>query len=362
MTIDLTLDDEQQLLAESVRAFVQRDCPPDRVRAGDGRHDAGLWQTIAAAGWTGIALPEATGGFGRGLLHLAVVCEELGRGAVSSPLVASAAGAALPIAWAGTDDQRRRWLPALASGERVGTLAHLEPGMQHASDPVGLSGAVPLRGTKVLVPWAPVADLLVVTTKDGVRVIDGAAGDVVRVTTHAGLGVEPLGTVELGDAPAEPLGDRDASGVVGRALDHAAVASLAYAVGVMESMLASSVQHARDRHQFGRPIGSFQAVAHRCVDMRTDIDACRYLAYQAAWALDRGESAEVEVGAALSYGLDAARRVAMHAHQVHGAIGFSTEHDLHLSTRRAKAFELTYGPASWYRERLAGAMGLHTSL
>jgi len=361
VSIDLTLDDEQRMLTESVRAFVQRDCPPTRVRAMEGEHDAALWQTIATAGWTGIALPEAADGAGRGLLHLAVVCEELGRGAVSSPLISSVITAASPIAWAGTDDQRRRWLPALARGDRVGTLAHFEPGMHHASDAVRLPGSLPLHGTKVLVPWAPVADLLVVTTTEGLRVIDTMQRDEVRVRPHAGLGVEPLGAVELDGAAAEPLGNSHDTAVVARALDHAAVASLAYAVGVMEAMLTLSVEHARDRHQFGRPIASFQAVAHRCVDMRTDIDACRYLAYQAAWALERGDQSDAEVTAALSYGLDAVRRVAMHAHQVHGAIGFSTEHDLHLYTRRAKAFELVHGPAARYRERLASAMGLGAS-
>jgi alkylation response protein AidB-like acyl-CoA dehydrogenase len=136
------------------------------------------------------------------------------------------------------------------------------------------------------------------------------------------------------------------------------VAGLAYAVGAAERALEMTVQHARDREPFGRPIGSFQAVAHRCVDMRTDVDACRYLAYQAAWRLDRGGDPDLEVGAAKSYGNEALRRVFTHAHQVHGAIGFSTEHDLHLFTRRAKAFELTYGSAALHRERMARAMGL----
>ena len=118
------------------------------------------------------------------------------------------------------------------------------------------------------------------------------------------------------------------------------------------------MQHARDRHQFGRPIGAFQAVAHRCADMRSEVDACRALALRAAWALDRGDDDELAVAAALAYANDALRRVAMHAHQVHGAIGFSTEHDLHLFTRRIKAFELTYGSTARHQERLATAIGL----
>jgi alkylation response protein AidB-like acyl-CoA dehydrogenase len=119
-----------------------------------------------------------------------------------------------------------------------------------------------------------------------------------------------------------------------------------------------TLAYACDRWQFGRPIGSFQAVAHRCVDMRTDLDACRYLMYRAAWALDRNPSLELDVASALAYGTDALRRLFMHAHQVHGAIGFSTEHDLHLYTRAAKASELLYGSASHHLETVATAMGL----
>ncbi len=143
-----------------------------------------------------------------------------------------------------------------------------------------------------------------------------------------------------------------------RSLDCAAVAQLAYAVGAAERTLEMTVAYAGDRMQFGRAIGSFQAVAHRCVDMRTDLDACRYLIYRAAWALDRDAPSELEVASALAYGTDALRRLFMHAHQVHGAIGFSTEHDLHLYTRAAKASELTYGSASHHLDTVATAMGL----
>ncbi|HEX5097185.1 MAG TPA: acyl-CoA dehydrogenase family protein, partial [Acidimicrobiia bacterium] len=139
------------------------------------------------------------------------------------------------------------------------------------------------------------------------------------------------------------------------------VTALAYTVGAAESALDLSVQHARDRQQFGTPIGSFQAVAHRCADMRAEIDACRLLAYRAAWALG-GDHEHVDVAfavsSALGYAKDALRRVAMHAHQVHGAIGFSTEHDLHLFTRRVKAFELTAGSTARHQERFASSIGL----
>lgn len=359
--MDLQLTDEQRLLAETARAFVARSCPPGRVRdLEEHGPDPGLWQAMAALDWPGLALPEQHGGAGRGMAELTIVCEQLGRGAVPSPLATTVALAALPVLWAGSAEQRDRWLPALTRGGRIGTLALVEAGMGDEWDTPTMPGTGALTGTKLLVPWAETADLLVVATADGLRVVETeAAGRVVRVAAHDALGGDPLASVELENCEAEPLGaDDGARAIVDRVLDHAAVASLGYAVGVAERMLELSVQHARDRRQFDRPIGAFQAIAHRCADMRADVDACRYLAYQAAWALDRAGTADAEVSAAKSYANDALRRIAMHAHQVHGAIGFSTEHDLHLFSRRAKAFELSYGRTARHRERLASAMGL----
>ena len=163
----------------------------------------------------------------------------------------------------------------------------------------------------------------------------------------------------LDGARGEPLGAPGAaSAALVRALDRGAVATLAYMVGAAERALEMTVDHARTRVQFGRPIGSFQAVAHRCVDMRTDLDALRHLVWQAAWSLEAGREAPLAVSAAIAYGSEALRRLFMHAHQVHGAIGFSTEHDLHLFTRRAKAAELQWGSPARHHERVARAMGL----
>ncbi len=360
--MDLTLTDEQQMLADSARAFVERECPPARVReiaADPAGLDRDLWAAMASLGWPGLLVEEAHGGAGGGLVDLAVLCEALGRGPVPSPLVATATLAALPIAWAGTDEQRARWLPALAAGEAIGTLAVIEPGGRDEWDQPEMAGGPRLHGTKLLVPWAGAVDVVLVATADGLHLVEPCRGGVTSAR-HDDLGADPLFALELRDAPAEPLGaggdDHDA--ILGRALDHAAVAQLAYAVGAAERALELAVQHARDRHQFGRPIGAFQAVAHRCVDMRTDLDACRYLACRAAWALDEGGPADLEVGAAKAYANDAVRRIFGHAHQVHGAIGFSTEHDLHLYTRRAKSFELTYGTTTRHLDRVATAMGL----
>lgn len=361
--MDLTLTDEQQMLAESARSFVARSCPIERLRGlsqGATGFEPDLWWEMAALGWAGLTIPESYGGAGRGVLELAVLTEALGTGPVPSPLVASAALAALPIASEGTEAQRDRWLPALASGAAVGTMAITEPGMTDEWDVPRLAGDESLTGTKLLVPWAGAADVLLVATTDGIRLIEPARGGVVT-ERHRDLGAEPLFVLELDDAPAERLGANGVevhAGAVRRALDAAATAQLAYVAGAAERALEMTVSHACERHQFGRPIGSFQAVAHRCVDMRTDLDACRFLAYRAAWALDEDIPRELEVAAAKAYANEAMRRIFVHAHQVHGAVGFSTEHDLHLFTRQGKAFELSYGTTARHLDRVAAAMSL----
>jgi alkylation response protein AidB-like acyl-CoA dehydrogenase len=358
--MDLTPSDEQRMLAASGRDFVVRSCPVARVRdivQDPIGFDRNLWDEMRALGWCGIAIAEAHGGAGRGILELALLCEALGRGPVPSPLVVSTTLAAFPIASIGTDDQRARWLPALAAGAAIGTMAILEPGDRDEWSPARLMGGVVLRGQKVAVPWAGVASVVVVRAADGLYLVEPDPATV-TIERHRDLGVEPLFAVEFRDAAADRLGGDRHDAAFSRSIDCAAIAQLAYAVGAAERTLEMTVAYARDRLQFGRPIGSFQAVAHRCVDMRTDLDACRYLMYRAAWALDRNAPSELEVASAQAYGTEALRRLFMHAHQVHGAIGFSTEHDLHLYTRAAKASELAYGSASHHLETVATAMGL----
>ncbi len=348
------------MLAASGRDFVQRSCPIARVRdivqdpLGFART---LWDELSAVGGSGLATDEAHGGAGGGILELALLCEALGRGPVPSPLVVSTTLAALPIAWIGTDAQRTRWLPALASGAAIGTMAILEPGHRDEWSPARLIGGVELRGQKVAVPWAGVANVVVVRAADGLYLVEPDPATL-AIERHRDLGAEPLFAVEFRDAAAERLGGDDHDAAFRRSIDCAAIAQLAYAVGAAERTLEMTVAYAGGRVQFGRPIGAFQAVAHRCVDMRTDLDACRYLMYRAAWALDRNAPWALEVASAQAYGTDALRRLFMHAHQVHGAIGFSTEHDLHLYTRAAKASELLYGSASHHLEIVATAMGL----
>ena len=327
--MNLERTDEQRMLADSARGWLARACPLPVVRALEASErgfDADHWRAVADLGWTGLLIPEEHGGAGRAMVDFAVLCEELGRALFPSPLVPSTTLGALPLLWSG----HTRWLPDLADGTTIATLIP-EPG--------------------ALVAFAAHADLALAVHDDELFLTDTFVSE--RVDS---IGGEPLHRVTVDPSSGETIGP--AQPVVGRAVDHATVASLAYTVGAAERTLEMTVAYAKDRHQFGRPIGAFQAVAHRCAVMRADLDACRVLAHQAAWALDRGGAADLEVAAAKAYANDAMRRVAMNAHQVHGAIGFSTEHDLQLFTRRLKAFELTYGSTASHRERVARAMGL----
>ena len=321
------------MLAATASDFVTRSIDTQRARALEASelgYDRSHWHAMGSLGWTDLPPLEA-----------ALVAEQLGRGALPSPFVVSSA--------------LRNALPGLAAGlpaDAVLTLAVLTPGQSHEWATPTVAGGDALAGTFVLVPYAAGADVVVAVTTAGLMAIDPASAGVALIR-HEAIGGDPVYRLHCASAPARPVG-----GTLDLVLDHLAVGALAYTVGVADAALALTVQHAKDRHQFGRPIGAFQAVAHRCAEMRAEVDACRMLVYRAAWALDRNDERELALASALAYANEALRRVAMHAHQVHGAVGFSTEHDLQLFTRRIKAYELTYGGTAWHHERLATAIGL----
>ena len=372
--MDLTLTDEQRLLAESARHFAEQECPSTLVReveASASGFPADLWARLCELGYPGLVLPEKYGGSGGKILDLAIVAEELGRVAFPSPLLTSVAMGALPILSLGSEWQRQQWLPGLAKGELIATMALLEPGggnewSQTRAAARRFTTNWRVSGEKILVPYAADAHLIIVAAMlegSGLSliVLDRTASGI-KSQRHRAIGGEPLYNVTLDKVTFTPAAvletADDARAALNRTLDHAAVLQAAYAVGLCERALSLAVGHASTREQFGRPIGSFQAVAHRCSDMRIDIDACRFLALQAAWRLDQGGPADLDVATAKAFINDAVRRVFVNAHQVHGAIGYSSEYDLQLFTRRAKAFELTLGSTTLHHERVAREIGL----
>jgi alkylation response protein AidB-like acyl-CoA dehydrogenase len=377
VTVDLNLDDDQRLLADSARQLFERTYPTAEARKAEElpeRFSRDLWTQMAELGWPGIALPEDCGGAGYGLLELAILAEELGRAAVTAPLVSSYA-ATLPLLWAGGEALRARWLGPLTTGDAIAALALLEPGARTEQASPSLT-ATPnrdgwaLTGTKLAVRAATSADVFLVSADlgDGRSSLVAVPADAPGVarTAHATFSPEPIGAVTLTGVAVtagDVVGERGAvAPVLERALAHLSVLDTAYAVGLCDAALALAVDHATNREQFGRPIGVNQAVSHQCVDIRVETDAMRVLAHQAAWRLDRHDADPAAAGRAVAlanaYARDVIPGIFARAHQVHGAMGFTMEYDLQLFSRRAKSYELTGGGAAWHLERVATSLGL----
>lgn len=373
--MDLTLSEEQRALADSARAFLQREWTTDTVReleAEPAGFRPALWKRIAGLGWPGVVFPEADGGLGGDLSDLVVIAEQLGRAAASTPLSGSVALGALPLSWADVScPARARWLPGLVSGEHIAAAALLEPdgrGLWPADDSPGADGpGWRLVGRKTMVGFAAGADVVLVTA-----VLAGRGRALVAVSADApGLAIGRLDTLD-GDprfavvldgvrvGPDDVVADGPpAQRLLERALTVSRVLECAAAVGLSEGALALAVAHAKDRAQFGRPIGSFQAVANRLVDVRSDLDALRLLTHRAAWAVTRGEpTAAVHVAEACGYAGWTAAGTSAATHQVMGAIGYTMEHDLQLFTRRLKAIETRVGPPAAHFETVATGLGL----
>ncbi len=367
--MDFDLSKPQKLLKDSAREFLARECQPERVRelmATATAHDDKLWQSIADQGWTALVIPEEHGGLGLGLVEMAVVAEEMGRACLPGAFLSTLTASAL-IERAGTPEQRAKYLAPIAAGELKATVAFLEEGASWDVDGVKLEakrggGNFSVTGRKLFVSDAGVADLLICVARDG----DSLA--LLPVERGAdGLNIKPMPSMDgtrkiyevafdgVAVAERDALGaDGDAPGALRGALEVAIVALCAEMVGGMQWVLDTTVEYAKTRQQFGRPIGSFQAVQHQCADMLLLTESSRSAAYYAAWALTEGDpAASGAVSIAKAYCSDAYREVGNRGVQVHGGIGFTWEHDLQLYYKRSKSSETLFGDATFHRERIA---------
>jgi alkylation response protein AidB-like acyl-CoA dehydrogenase len=367
--MDFDLSKPQKLLKESARAFLARECKASRVRElmdTDTAHDKQLWQAMAEQGWTGLVIPEEHGGLGLGLVEMAAVAEEMGRACLPGAFLSTFTAAAL-IERAGSVAQRAKYLEPIAAGELKATVALLEEGANWDLNAVKLKatredGRFSVTGRKLFVPDSGVADLLVCVARDG----DSFA--LLPIERGAnGLNIEAMPSMDetrklhevvfkgVSVAEADALGaDGEAGGALHDALEVATVLLCAEIVGGMQWVLDTTVEYAKTRQQFGRSIGSFQAVQHQCADMLLMTESARSAAYYAAWALTEGEhAASGAVSIAKAYCSDAYREVANRGVQVHGGIGFTWEHDLQLYYKRSKSSETLFGDATFHRERIA---------
>jgi alkylation response protein AidB-like acyl-CoA dehydrogenase len=367
--MDFDLSKPQKLLQESARAFFARECSPERVRslmASETGYDEQLWRGLADQGWTGLIIPEEYGGLGLGLVELAAVAEEMGRACLPSPFVSTVWAAAL-IARAGNEGQRNQYLDAISQGELKATVALLEESADWNPDSVELRAELDgknlrLSGRKEFVTDAEVADLIVCVARGAnglllVPVERGAPGlEIIPMPTMDAT--RKLYAVGFNDVVVPAANALDYAPSVRAALDEAAdiatVVLCAEMLGGMQWVLETSVEYAKTRQQFGKPIGVYQAVQHQCADMLLLAESARSATYYAAWAVqERLPQASLAVSVAKAYSSDAAREVGNRGVQVHGGIGFTWEHNMHLYYKRAKSSEVLFGDGNFHRERIA---------
>lgn len=375
--MDLSLSEEQELLQRFTRDFLEKECPEQLVREmeDDERgYSPELWRKMAEQGWQGLVIPPEYGGTGMGFTDLIVLLEEFGRALVPGPFLSTTL-AALLVLDAGSEQQKQWFLPKIASGNLIMTLALLEPSARYRPDGVQLRArregdTFVFNGSKLFVPDSHVSDWMIVAARtDGA----GAEGITLFLVESKSPGVTHTLLRTIASDKQTEVGFNDvrvpADHVLGapgqgwplleRAICKATVMECAYLVGLAQMDLEISVNYAKERVQFGRPIGSFQAIHHKAADMVTDVDGARFITYKAAWAVAADEpDADLTVSMAKAWVSEATRRVVAHGQQIHGAIGFTKDYRIQLYFRRQKRSELLWGDADYHREKLADALGL----
>jgi alkylation response protein AidB-like acyl-CoA dehydrogenase len=361
MYFDLT--DEQQAIKATAHDFLASRFKSARMReiaASEDGSDADGWKQMAELGWAGLALPEEWGGQGLGIVDLAVLFEEMGYALAPSPLLSNTV-AGLALSLCGSDDQRERYLRPLASGEKRGTPALWDAGSPgnpggFRMEAKGDGDGVVLAGEKILVMDAAGVDFFLVATSDGRRHLVERGTDGVTVSPETGM--DPtrrfssvrFDGVKVAAADTLPGAEADYYPVFHRVC----VALAAESTGIAQRTLEMAVEYAKDRQQFGRPIGAYQAVSHRCAQMLLETENARSAVYGAAWAADaEPESLHLAASTAKAYAGDAGWRVPDASIQVHGGIGFTWEHDLHFFLKRGRSNAAIFGDSKWHRERVA---------
>jgi len=378
--MDFGFSEEQGMLRKLAHDFLAKEAPMPTVRRmmeDDLGYSVETWRKMSELGWMGLIFPQELGGAGLCILDLVVVLEEMGRALMPGPFFSTVMLGGSSLLEGGNDAQKTRYLTPLIAGELKATLAVAEAGGAWDAAAVTATatadaGGFLLNGIKRFVPDAHVADLILVAARtepskggEGVSLFAvDVPKDGVTVTTLETLDqTRKLCDVKLDQVRVGPdslLGTRGAgSAILQRVLDRAKVALCAEMCGGAERVLEMSVEYAKVRVQFDRPIGSFQAIQHKCANMLSLVESAKAATYYGAWAVSNDvPEASLAAAMAKSYASDAYRVVTGEAIQVHGGIGFTWEHDLQLYFRRAKASELTFGDGTFHRARVAELIDL----
>jgi alkylation response protein AidB-like acyl-CoA dehydrogenase len=379
--MDFGFNADQEMLRATARKFLDNECTSEFVRARmaeDAGFTAEFWTKLAEQGWLGLIYPEQYGGAGLGFVDLTVLMEEMGRAVMPGPFFSTVLLGGLALLEAGSDAQKKEWLTKIAEGQARVTLAWTEPSARW--DAAGITttagagaGGFTLSGTKLFVPDAHAAHALVVVarTTERANAEEGVSLFLVPTTTK-GVSVTLLPTMDQTrklcevklDNVAVPasalLGPKDGGWTpLSRVIQRATVALCAEMCGGAQKVLDMTTEYAKIRIAFGKPIGSYQGVKHKAADMLVDVENAKSLTYYAAWAVDENvPEAALAASMAKAYASDAFRKVSGAGIQLHGGIGFTWEHDLHLYFKRAKSSEFTFGDATYHREKVAQLINL----
>ncbi|HXQ23778.1 MAG TPA: acyl-CoA dehydrogenase family protein [Candidatus Acidoferrales bacterium] len=369
--MDFGFSEEQEMLRQSARQFLESECAMTYVRKmmdEDTGYSEEQWKKMAALGWQGLILPEEHGGSGLNMVDLIVVLEEMGRAVMPGPFFATVILGGLAIDLGASAEQKKKYLPDIASGKLKATLAQVEEsgrwdaeGIQLAAKKDG-AGYV-LSGTKLFVHDAHNADLLIVPARTGGKgitlfLVDAKQQGVKTTLLKTMDQTRKLCEVNFSNvkvAADAVLGAVDAGwALLDRLVDRAKVAMCGEMCGGAQKVLEMSVDYAKVREQFGKPIGSFQAIQHKCANMMVQTESAKSATYYAAWAVANNvPEAHLAACMAKAYCSDAYRFVSAEGIQIHGGIGFTWEHDMHIYFKRAKGSEVTFGDATWNRELVA---------
>ncbi len=378
--MDFTFNKDQKLLRQSIREFLTKECESEFVRQmeeDEKGYTPELWSKMANLGWMGLIFPEKYGGTEGDFLDLAVMMEEMGRACLPGPFFSTVVLGGLTILEAGTESQRSHLLPKIATGDMILTLAMHEPGVTRYDPPListrasTQQGDYVINGTKLFVPDAKVADsiICVVRTQGETDSTEGLTLLLADAKTP-GIKYSLLRTIS-GDKQYEVIFDRlkvpstcvlsaPNRGWVSleKTLRHATVAKCAEMVGGAQKVLEMTTSYAKKRKQFGKVIGSFQAIQHHFANMLIDIDGSKWITYKAAWMLSRDIPCTREVAVAKAWVSEGYKRVVALGHEIFGGIGYMVDHYMPIYSRRAKAAELAFGDASFHRKIVSQELGL----
>jgi alkylation response protein AidB-like acyl-CoA dehydrogenase len=377
--MDFGLSEEQKMLKRSAKEFLREESPLKLVKEmvkDEKGYSPQLWHNMAELGWLGLVFPVDYGGEGSSFIDIIILLEEMGYALLPSPFFASVILGGLSILEAGSEEQKKRYLPEVAKGDLLLTLAVAEPGTRYEGDPTDINiKATPhqddfvINGTKLFIPYAHVADYLICVTRtgDGAKASEGITTFIVDAK-RPGITCTPLDTIGEDNqcevrfenvmvSRQDILGSLDKGWPnVENVLQKATIALCAYMNGSTQRVHEMTVDYAKGRVQWGRPIGSFQIIQHHCVDMKVALEASSVLTYEAASKLSQGVRCPEEVSAAKSWASESYRKATWYGMEIHGGVGCTLDYVLPYFYTRAKAAELTLGDADLHREKIASEL------